>query len=179
VAASGIGRAGGFLAVSGAFALEQPEAARYLTRMHVPGLRSCYEKVGGIYYLGRLFDKIRLHAAGKLPQEYQANLGKHFDARALTFLHVDYPSVVEQVKQGGTDDQVLDWCFQHGRRPTDEEIEVWNGFMRKRGWNDEGTPTLLKRLQEIHSEDRTDIQTSFDFIDLDEGRDPRENPRQY
>ena len=147
--------------------------------MHVPGLRSCYEKVGGIYYLGRMFDKIRLHAAGNLPEEYHPNLGKGFDARALTFLDVDYPSVVERVKQGGTDEELLDWCFQRGRHPNDEEIEIWNEFMRKRGWNDDGTATLLRRLQEIHCEHRTDIQTSFDFIDLDEGRDPREHPRDF
>jgi len=145
--------------------------------MHVPGLRSCYDKVGGIYHLGRMFDKIRLYAAGKLPEDYHANLGKGFDARALTFLDIDYPSVVERVKQGGTDEDLLNWCFQRGRHPNDEEIEIWNEFMRKRGWNDDGTATVRKRLAEIHCEHRTDIQTSFDYIDLDEGRDPAENRR--
>lgn len=145
--------------------------------MHVPGLRSCYEKVGGIHYVGRMFDKIRLNAAGKLPQEYHANLAKGFDARALSFLDVDYPSLVERVKEGGSDEELLAWCFQRGRHPTDEQIEVWNDFMRKRGWNDDGAPVLLRRLKEIGREDRTDIQTSFDFIDLDEGRDPRVHPR--
>jgi hypothetical protein len=33
---------------------------------------------------------------------------------------------------------------------------------------------LVRRLKEINCENRTDIQTFFDFIDLDEGRDPRE-----
>jgi len=51
--------------------------------------------------------------------------------------------------------------------------------MRKHGWNDAGAATLRKRLAEIHCEDRADIQTFFDFIDLDEGRDPRENQRVY
>ncbi len=121
-----------------------------------------------------MFDKIRLHSAGKLPEDYHANLGKGFDARALTFLDIDYPSLIERVTQGGTDEELLDWCFQRGRHPTDEQIEIWNEFMRKRGWKDDGTPVLLRRLKEIHCEHRTDIQTSFDFIDLDEGRDPRE-----
>jgi gluconokinase len=142
--------------------------------MQVPGLRSCYDKVGDIRYVGRMFDKIRLHSAGKLPEDYHANLGKGFDARALTFLDIDYPSLIERVTQGGTDEELLDWCFQRGRHPTDEQIEIWNEFMRKRGWKDDGTPVLLRRLKEIHCEHRTDIQTSFDFIDLDEGRDPRE-----
>jgi len=141
--------------------------------MHVSGLRSPYAKVGGIYYIGRMFDKIRLHAEEKLPADYLPNLGKFFDARALTFLDIDYPSIVQRVKQGGTDEEVLQFCYQRGRHPSDEEIEIWNEFMRKRGWNDDGTARLKERLAEAHLEHRTDIQTSFDFIDLDEGRDPQ------
>ena len=41
--------------------------------MQVPGLRSSYDKVGGIVYFGRMLDKIRLNAADKLPKDY--NLG--------------------------------------------------------------------------------------------------------
>jgi hypothetical protein len=92
--------------------------------MHVPGLRSCYEKVGDICYVGRMFDKIRLNAAGKLPAEYHANLGKGFDARALTFLDIDYPSLVDRVKEGGTDDELLAWCIQRGQHRSDEEIDI-------------------------------------------------------
>jgi len=145
--------------------------------MNVPGLRSCYDKVGGIRYAGRMFDKIRLHSAGKLPEDYHANLGKGFDERALSFLKVGYPALVERVKAGGKDEELMEWCFQHGRRPSEEEIEIWNEFMRKRGCNDEGTQQLLKRLKENHFEDRTDVRTFFDFIDLDEGRDPRDKLR--
>ncbi len=32
----------------------------------VPGLRSPYAKVGRLVYFGRMLDKIRLHAAGRL-----------------------------------------------------------------------------------------------------------------
>jgi len=142
--------------------------------MSVPGLRSPYEKVGGLVYFGRMLDKIRLHTASELPGDFQANLGKGFDGRTVSFLGVDYNALVERVKRGGTDDEILEWCFETGRRPSEEEIEIWNDFLRKRGWNDEVTPTLLRRLKEGNFEDRTDIQTIFDYIDLDEGRDPRE-----
>ena len=162
-----------------ASALERDRARDYVSGMQVPGLRSCYDKVGGIYYIGRMFDKIRLHAAGKLPTEYHENLGKGFDARALAFLDVTYTSLVDRVQQGGTDGEFLEWCFQRGYHPDDEEIEVWNEFMRKRGWKDSGTPMLRRRLAEINAADRTDIETSFDFIDLDEGRDPREITRDF
>ncbi len=66
----------------------------------------------------------------------------------------------------------MEWCFSQGRKPDDGQIEVWNEFMRKRGWNDDGAPMLERRLREGGFEGRTDIQTFFDFIDLDEGRDP-------
>ena len=140
--------------------------------MNVPGLRSPHEKLGGICYLGRMLDKIRLHAAGKLPADYIGNLGGGFDERAVNFLWIDYPALVERVKEGGSDEEILEWCQQRGRSPRVEEIEVWNEFMRKRGWNDEATPRLAQRKQEGGFGARDDIQTFFDYIDIDEGRDP-------
>jgi gluconokinase len=144
--------------------------------MNVPNLRSPSEKTGGIYYFGRMIDKIRLHAANLLPAEYVGNLGSGFDGRALSFLWIEYPSLVDRVKQGGTDEEILEWAFTQGRRPNSEEIEVWNEFMRKRGWNDEASERIEQRKAESGFASRTDIQTFFDYIDLDEGRDPRANP---
>ncbi len=141
--------------------------------MNIPDVRSPYEKVGGIRYFARMIDKIRAHEAGRLPKDYQQNLGVGFDGRCTSFLWIEYPALVERVKQGGTVEELLQWAFSQGRKPSEEEIEVWNEFMRKRGWNDEGSPTLKKRLEEGGFAHRTDIVTSFDFIELDEGRDPK------
>ena len=140
--------------------------------MNVPGLRSPHVKTGGIVYFARMLDKIRLHALENLPADYHENLGGGFDERMVSFLHVGYPALVEQVKSGGSDVEVLDWCFAQGRKPSEEEIEIWNEFMRKRGWNDPASARLVMRLKEGGFENRTDIQTFFDFIDLDEDRDP-------
>ena len=134
------------------------------------GLRSPATKVGGIVYFGRLLDKIRQQEKGELPSEYQANLGRGFDASCITFLRVDYNQLVERVKQGGTDEEILQWCFVIGRRPTDDETYVWNEFMRKRGWNDELSATLKRRKKEAGMAGRSEIQTMFTFIDADEGR---------
>ncbi len=138
--------------------------------MNVPKLRSPYTQVGGIYYFPRMLDKIRLHAAGQLPQEYHANLGGGFDGRAVNFLWIEYAALVERVKQGGADEEILAWSFAQGRQPKPEEIEIWNDFMRKRGWNDEISERLIMRKREGGFEDRDDIQTMFDYIDADEGR---------
>jgi gluconokinase len=83
---------------------------------------------------------------------------------------LDYAALQTRVLQGGSDDEILEWCFQNGHRPTEEQIEVWNGFMLKRGWNDELAATLLRRKKESGFEDRTDIRTMFEYIDADEGR---------
>jgi gluconokinase len=136
-------------------------------------LRSPYVKIADIYYLARMIDKIRVHAAGQLPAEFQANLGTGFDGRALSFLWIEYPALVDRVKQGGTDEEIVEWAFTQGRRPSAEEIEVWNDFMRKRGWNDEAAERLAQRKAENGFQSRDDIRTMFDYIDADEGRDPK------
>jgi hypothetical protein len=139
--------------------------------MPIENLRSPHAKVGPLAYFGRMLDKIRLHAAGKLPAEYQANLGSGFDQRCVELLDIRYETLVLRVhEEGGSDEEILEWCFQAGQKPSLALIEVWNEFMRKRGWNDDGSTRLQERLRESGFGDRTDIQTFFDYIDLDEGR---------
>ena len=133
-------------------------------------LRSPSAKVRGLVYFGRMLDKIRAHAAGELPAEYQANLGKGFDANCTTFLRVDYGQLVDLVKQGISDEEILEWSYVNGRRPADDDIAVWNEFMRKRGWNDEITEFLVRRKKEAGMAGRSEIRTMFEYIDVDEGR---------
>jgi hypothetical protein len=138
--------------------------------MKIPGLRSPYETVGGLYHFGRMLDKIRLHAAGKLPADYIPNLGTGFDGRCCQFLGIDYKNLVERVKQGGTDEEIFQWSMANGRKPATPEFDVINGFMSKSGWRDAGSARLVQRLAEASLSHRTDIQTFFDFIDADEDR---------
>jgi len=140
---------------------------------NVPGLRSPYIKVGRIVYFGRMLDKIRLHAIGKLPlADYGANLGKGFDLRCVTFLRVAYDELkARTLAANATDEQVLAWAEQKGGARTDEECEIWNAFMMKRGWRDVAVEPLAKRIAESHLESKT-VLTFFDYIDFDEGRDP-------
>jgi hypothetical protein len=132
--------------------------------------RSPKDTLGGIVYVGRMIDKMRLMEAGELHPELHANLGKGFDERAVSFLGVGYDALRERVRQGGSDGEVLEWCFENGRRPSEEEIEVWNGFMVKRGWRDEMTEILERRKREGGFEGRGEMQTLFEYIDADEGR---------
>ena len=139
----------------------------------IPGLRSPSAQVNGLVYFGRMLDKIRLYAAGTLPEGWQEARGTamkgSFDARCCRFLHLDYTALEVETLKGGTDEELLAWAFTNGRRPSDEEIEVWNAFMLKRGWRDAGTQRLHERLAEIGLPPGT-VQTMFEFIDVDEGR---------
>jgi len=139
------------------------------------GIRSPAIRIGGLVYFGRMLDKIRAHAREQLHLDYQSNLGKGFDELCVRFLKVDYGQLTDRVKQGGTDDEILHWCFTHGRQPSEHEIYVWNEFMRKRGWNDEVSETLKRRKKEAGMAGRSEVETMFSFIDADEGRSPLTN----
>lgn len=118
-----------------------------------------------------MLDKIRLHSAGSLPPDYQANLGGGFDARCCTFLRVTYADVVAQVKQGQSDEAVLAWCESRGGSHTDDECNLWCRFMMKIGWRDDRTIALQQRIKEYGLTGRP-IETFFDLNEYDEGRDP-------
>lgn len=132
--------------------------------------KSPQETVRGIVYFGRMVEKIRLMDAGQLHPDLHANLGKGFDERCANFLGISYPALRGQVAAGLSDEALLDWCFAQGRHPSEEDIEIWNDFMRKRGWNDDVTEILVRRKKESGFEDRAEIQTMFQYIDADEGR---------
>ena len=126
-------------------------------------------------YFARMLHKIRLHAAGSLSADYHANLGTSFDGRCCRFLGVAYAAVRERVLKGSTDDEILAWCFEQGKRPTDEQVLIWNKFMLKRGWRDEddGSTQELERYKASSGlAHRTDITTFFDYYEADEGREP-------
>src|SRR5882757_1521661 len=97
--------------------------------MNIEGIKGCYEKTGGLFYFARMCAKIRLHAAGKLPEEYHDMLGQGFDGRTCRYLSVRHEDVRAQVLAGKDDAQMLDWCLANGRRLTDEQVLIYNSFM--------------------------------------------------
>jgi gluconokinase len=154
-----------------------PPALQQLSPGHnaISGLRSPYEKVGGLVFFGRLFDKIRLHAQGKLPADWVEFKGatKNTDGICCRFLGIEYELLEQHILRGANDEAALTWAFSHGNRPNDEEILVFNDFLAKRGWRDIYTPRLHARLAGANLPVGS-VLTSFDFIELDEGRLPEE-----
>ena len=139
-------------------------------------IRSPRDLVGGIAVFGRILDKIRLNAKeGKLPEGYHLGYlagSRTFDERVCKFLGVDFSELSERTLAGGTDEEILEWCCLNGNRPTAEQIEIWNGFMHKRGWRDAASEGLIKQRAEAGLGDREDLVTFFDMMDVEEGRAP-------
>lgn len=134
--------------------------------------KSPREMAGGLMYFPRMLDKIRLHARGELSADYHANLGipQSGDGMCCNFLRVDYAAVAGRVREGSSDDEILDWCYTTGRRLNAGDLVVWNGFISKLGWNDFATPFLDEAKQKCGIAQRSDIITIPDLIDLDEQR---------
>jgi Domain of unknown function (DUF5069) len=137
--------------------------------------KSPREMTKGMLYFPRMLDKIRLHLCGELHHDYQENFGgpKAADGVCCNFLRVHHRDLIERVKQGGTDEEILEWCFEKGRRLNEGDLFVWNGFASKLGWRDSVSPRLQQRKKEAGIADRDDILTIPDLIDFDEGRLPQ------
>lgn len=142
---------------------------------HISDLRSPYVKIGRLVYFARMLDKIRLHAAGKLPDDYVANLGDTqfytLDGRCCRFLGVPYDRIRTLTLAGHSDADILSQAHAIGTPRTDEECHVWNRFILKLGWRDERSAVLAERISHPSFHGKT-IETLVDHIEYDEGRDP-------
>jgi hypothetical protein len=134
--------------------------------------KSPNEKVDGLIYFPRMLDKIRLHARGELAEDYHKNLGapRSADGALCNFLRINYVDLCERVKQGGSDEEILEWCYEKGRRPNEGDIFLWNAFAFKIGFRDFATPTLEGLKKEHGLSDRADIATMPEMMDFEEGR---------
>lgn len=140
----------------------------------VEGLRSPYDKsVGGLHHLGRMLDKIRLHQAGKLPEDFRRNYGLSIglDGQLCGFLNVKFADVEAKVQAGGSDAEIAEWIFSAGLRPNRSQAFIWNEHSRKLGWNDRVSAYLASIRSESGCEHITAV-TSFDLIELSEEREP-------
>ncbi|MHA3775712.1 DUF5069 domain-containing protein [Verrucomicrobiota bacterium sgz303538] len=134
--------------------------------------RSAYDTAGGLAYFPRMVDKIRLHARGELRSDFHANLGIWGDGWCTAFLRVDYSELRTRVLDGGTDEEILEWCYERGRRLNETDILVWNHFVMKLGWNDMAAPALENLKAASGLADRADIITLAGYFEVDEGRKP-------
>ena len=130
------------------------------------------DDVNGVLYLPRLAAKVRLHAQGRLWKDLHENLGRGMDMWCAGFLHVDYEALSQRVLQGGSDEQVLQWCEEKGRKLNKADKVVWKSFVLKLGLEDQAATMLAALKTESGLADRDDIRTMAHYIDVDEGRKP-------
>ena len=119
-----------------------------------------------------MLDKIRLHARGELPEDYHKNMGapRSADGALCNFLRVHHRDLRERVLQGGTDEEILQWCFEKGRKPNEGDIFLWNAFASKIGFRDFASEILAEQKKKAGISGRDDIATMPDLMDFDEGR---------
>lgn len=117
-----------------------------------------------------MIDKIRLHAKDDLREDLQPNLGEAFDGLICHYLNIEYNNLQCQVTAGKSNEELLEWCFENGRRLAEKDITIWNLFISKVGWNDHISEILERRKKESGLADRDDIVTMFQYLDADEGR---------
>ena len=126
-------------------------------------------------FFARLLDKIRLHAAGKLPPDYNLGFNRPdtFDARFCRFWRVDFKALTARTVAGGTNEEIFDDIFVDHLPLNPERVLAWNGFLAKRGWRDEASAELAENKSNLGFGERVDVQTFADLHDVDEGREVR------
>src|SRR5438552_10666105 len=133
--------------------------------------RSPRETMCGWMHLPRLIDKIRLHLAGKLPPDYQANFCKGFDALWLETAGVQAETFIDVVRNSITDGEVCDWVLKNVKKPDSVKAAHRERMLNYPKKDDPQMQARLKmRKEQAGMADRDEIQTFVDFIDADEKR---------
>ncbi len=133
--------------------------------------RSPRETMCGWVHLPRFVDKIRLHLAGRLHPDYQANFTRGFDGRWLAAAGVDAVQFIALVKDTITDGEVADWVRANVRKTETEKQSFAAAVLHHPPPEDPaGQERLRLRKQQAGLGHRDDVRTFVDLIDADEGR---------
>jgi hypothetical protein len=133
--------------------------------------RSPREVMDGWVYLPRFIDKIRLHLAGKLHLDYQANFTKGFDGRWLQAAGLTAEEFIAVVKDTITDGQVCDWVRLHVHRSPEEKNAFRDTLLNYgRAGDDQVRARFKARKEQVGLSHRDDVQTFVDIIEIDEKR---------
>jgi len=133
--------------------------------------RSPRETMCGWMHLPRFIDKVRLHLAGKLHADYEANFCKGFDQLWLELAGVDAQKFIDVVRQSITDGEVCDWVLKHVKKPDSVKAQQRERMLNYPSKDDTAMQERLKlRKQQSGISHRDEIQCFVDYIDADEKR---------
>jgi hypothetical protein len=126
--------------------------------------RSVRVRLGGYAHLPRLLDKARAVIAGRNgPYKYHCPLDKHFFA----FTGIDADALLEEVKRGGSDTQLLAWVRERSKR-LPAEIHAWSSWLEQHGPGGAAGHEWAAETIKANAGDRDDIRSFADLLDFDD-----------
>lgn len=122
----------------------------------------------GLLHLPRFLAKIRKHLDGKLPKSYQRNFTKGFDGFLCLHLGVDPEEVIGIVRDNADVEEVNRQLIK--LFPDDLRVHVWNRKLVQMGMSEMGRESLMDTKRKMGIEDRDELISFADMIEIDEGR---------
>lgn len=128
--------------------------------------RSPRVRLGGYAMLPRVLDKGRASLSGKAG-EYR--YGNPMDQHFFGFTGITQSALLEQIKAGGTDWEILLWVSAHANpKRAPHEVRAWSAYLETMPLGDaedfEWFTSQVKRLNPV----RTDLHTIMDYLDADD-----------
>lgn len=113
-----------------------------------------------------MLDKGRATLAGKQGDfMYACPLDQEF----LTFVGIDPEKLRDQLATGKSDGEILAWISANAlNKRNSAEIEAWSYFQDRRTPGELGKREYFHNLHKEIAQNRTDIVTWFDLLDLDD-----------
>ena len=140
-----------------------------MTNLSTPDLtqhppRSGRVRLGGFVHLPRLLDKARASLAGKIGEyHYNCPLDQHF----FKFTGISHEALLEEVKLGRSDSEMIAWIRAHSPR-LPSEVNAWSAWMSTHGPGGSGGHEWFGEVLKANAADRDDVQSFFDLLDLDD-----------
>ena len=122
----------------------------------------------GLLHLPRFLAKIRKHLAGELPKSYQRNFTKGFDGFLCLHLGVDPQEIIRAVRDSSNEAEVERWLAE--MIPSDLRANEWNRKLVQMGMRDMAKDKLQEVKADMGADERDDLLSFADVIELDEGR---------
>lgn len=122
--------------------------------------------VNGMVHLARLIDKGRAFIGNTLGAYFYAE-DSGMDRMALAFLDISPEEFTEALKSLSTDAEVESWLNENHSK-TDADIKAFNEKITQMGPETDRHKAMMARMLSKLGSDRTDINTWFAMMDLDD-----------
>jgi hypothetical protein len=128
--------------------------------------RSPRIRLGGFVILPRMLDKGRASLAGSIGDyKFNCPLDQHF----LSFVQIEADLILEQLRAGKGDGEVLEFIMTHCKqKPLPQEIVAWSHHHEHRAPADVESRDFFGKMHQSIAPGRADIATWFDLLDVDD-----------